>query len=178
MRRVAPVSSMWQSASALNSIDESSIKKTTDHADDFFCVDLCASVSSVGSIGGLGIENRVTSIEHPVPTLYSSQYRPSLNLLMDRIDVPAMLCFAASFELKLESHRIDGRHGRELALRRMSGAPDRIQEFGDRSTSPPKPHHQEPQKNRFHPGPPNKQVGGLIFCANTVSIERRIGGRR
>ena len=178
MRRVAPVSSMWQSASALNSIDESSIKKTTDHADDFFCVDLCASVSSVGSIGGLGIENRVTSIEHPVPTLYSSQYRPSLNLLMDRIDVPAMLCFAASFELKLESHRIDGRHGRELALRRMSGALDRIHALAGRQSLPRKLPHQTTQKCRFHQGPPKKQIGGLILCAHTVSIERRIGGRR
>ena len=178
MRRVAPVSSMWQSASALNSIDESSIKKTTDHADDFFCVDLCASVSSVGSIGGLGIENRATGIEHPVPTLFSSQYRPSLNLLMDRIDVPAMLCFAASFELKLESHRIDGRHGRELALRRMSGAPDRIHAFGDRSPSSQKLHHEEFRKSRFHQGPPKNQDGGLIFFENTMSIERRIGGRR
>ena len=127
MRRVAPVSSMWQSASAL-----------ADHVN--------IGPVSISSWSGL-------------TTL-------------------AVLCFAASFELKLESHRINGRHGRELALRRMSGAPDRIHACGDRSPSPPQLRHQKPQKISFYPSPPNNQVRGLIFCANTVSIERRIGGRR
>ena len=94
----------------------------------------------------------------------SRQNRPSLNLPTGLVDVPAVLCFATSFELKLESHRIDAGHGeRGLALRRMWGAPDRIHAFGDRSPSPQKLHHEASRKRRFHQGPPNTQDGGLIF---------------
>jgi len=108
------------------------------------------------------------------------QKSSSLNLLGGLVDSPAVLCFAASFELKLQSHRTDDRHGREMALRRLWGAPDRIHPFGIRPPSLQIFPLQKANIRRFSQSPPDDPVGGpILFCRRELtSNERMIGGRR